>query len=273
MGFLANSELADLKFTTDSGMFGMQNRLFTAATGIEEPVWRIIGGEHLTITGTDVTVTDSSTSGYCAYEGGLSGSFVTYRYDVDQDGFMVVHFNLPKRNKVHILVNGIELYNESMSIPQMLAVGEVRDGDIVEIRMDCAADEKSTMTLTNGILYANRFWQGYEVLNASTLELTKFDNTYVAGTIDCDRDGLLYTSIPQNGNWSAKVDGEEAQIVLVGDCMIGLHLTEGSHMVSFEYHNEAFALGAKITLLCMLIFAAMVWKVYQPRRIHGKFEK
>jgi len=129
------------------------------------------------------------------------------------------------------------------------------------------------MTLTNGILYAKRFWEGYEVLNASTLELTKFENTYVAGTIDCDRDGLLYTSIPQNGNWTAKVDGEDAEIVLVGDCMIGLHLTEGSHMVSFAYHNAAFSLGAKITLLCVLIFGVMVWKVYKPRIPQGKYEK
>ena len=274
LGFLANSDLAELEFTTDNGMFGMQNRLFTAATGVEGSVWRIIGGEHLTITGSDVTITDSSTSGYCAYEGGLKNSFVTYRYAVDQNGFMVVHCNLPKRNKVHIIVNDIELYNESMSIPQMLAVGEVKEGDIVEIRLDCAEGEKGTITLTNGILYDKRFWEGYDVLKASTLELTKFDSTYVAGTIDCDRDGLLYTSIPQNGNWTAKVDGEPAEIVLVGDCMIGLRLTEGTHAVSFQYHNAAFALGAKVTVLCVLIFGALVWVMYKPKWLpRGKYEK
>ena len=273
LGFLANEELADLEFTTDNGMFGMQNRLFTAATGIESSVWRIIGGDHLTITGTDVTVTDSTSSGYCAYDDGLKSSFVTYRYDVDQTGFMVVHCNLPKRNKVHIIVNGLELYSESMSIPQMLAVGNVNEGDVVEIRLDCAEGEKGTITLTNGILYESRFWEGYEVLSASTLELTKFENTYVAGVIDCDRDGLLYTSIPQNGNWTAEVDGEPAEIVLVGDCMIGLRLTEGTHTVSFSYHNAAFSLGAKITMLCVLIFGGLVYLVYKPRLPRGKFEK
>ena len=272
LGFLANSELADLEFTTDSGMFGMQNRLFTAATGIEGSVWRIIGGDHLTITGRDVTVTDSSTSGYCAYEDGLSGSYVSYRYAVDQNGFMVVHLNLPKRNKVHIFVNDIELYNESMSLPQMLAVGDVREGDVVEIRMDCKSGEKGTMTLTNGILFDKRFWEGYDVLKASTLELTSFTNTYVSGIIDCNRDGLLYTSIPQNGNWTAKVDGEDAEIVLVGECMIGLRLTEGVHTVSFTYRNAAFALGAKISLLCAVVFVLLVWKIYKPRLPRGKYE-
>ena len=46
------------------------------------------------------------------------------------------------------------------------------------------------------------------------------------GTIDCDRDGLLYTSVPQNGNWSVKVDGKPAEIKLVGDCMVAVNLTQ-----------------------------------------------
>ena len=146
-------------------------------------------------------------------------------------------------------------------------------GDIVEIRMTCKEGEKGTMTLTNGILYTGRFWDGYEVLKASTLELTKFENTLVEGTIHCDRDGLLYTSIPQNGNWSVKVDGEPAEITLLGDCMIGVELTEGDHTVTFTYRNAAFELGAKVTLLCFLIFGAMTWMVYKPGFKKGKYAK
>ncbi len=273
LGFLANPELADVDFSTTSGNFNFQNRLFSAATGSDGDVWRVIGGDHLTITGTDVTITDSNTNGYCAYTDGLSGSYVTYTYAVDQEGFMCVHLNLPKRNKVTIIVNGVEKYTESMSLPQMLAVGDVYIGDIVEIRMNCAEGETGTMTLTNGILYNRRFWAGYEVLKASTLELTHFENTYVEGTITCDRDGLLYTSIPQNGNWSAKVDGEDAQIILLGECMIGLELTEGEHTVSFTYRNRAFEIGAKVSLLCFLIFGVLVWLVYKPGFKKGKYMK
>ena len=71
---------------------------------------------------------------------------------VPQDGFMVVNLNLPKRNHTYISVNGTELYNESMTLPQMLAVGDVQAGDAVTVRMTCKEDEKGTMTLTAGIL-------------------------------------------------------------------------------------------------------------------------
>ena len=111
---------------------------------------------------------------------------------------------------------------------------------------------------------------------ASPLELTTFRNTLVEGTIVCDRDGLLYASIPQNGNWTVLVDGQEAEIKLVGDCMIGVALTEGMHTVTYVYRNAAFSLGWKLSLVCTLMFLALYWKIYKPnpgKPAKGKFQK
>jgi uncharacterized membrane protein YfhO len=107
------------------------------------------------------------------------------------------------------------------------------------------------------------------------MELTQFSNTCVAGTINCDLDGVLYTSIPQDGNWNATVDGNPAQIVLIGDAMCGLLLSEGSHTISFQYSNTAFSLGWKITLGAVIIFIAAYFAIYQPKIKHkkGKFEQ
>ena len=275
LGFLAERELADFEFDTDGGMFRFQSELFKAATGLEENPWYVFAGEHLTISGTDVTVKNINSNGYCAYEDGLENSYVTFSYVAPKDGFMCVNLNLPKRNKVSIRLNGMELYSETMSLPQMLAVGDVLTGDVIEVRMTCKADEQGTMTLTGAILKSDVFWEGYEILNASTLELTTFENTLVEGTVQCDRDGLLYTSIPQNGNWSAIVDGEPAEIKLVGDAMIAVELTEGEHQVSFVYHNKAFSLGWKISLACVIVFALLIKANYQPQsgKKQGKFQR
>ena len=275
LAFLTNGELADVSFE-DSGVFRLQNRIFSAATGISGDVWHTLSGNSLEITGENVTVSDRNSSGYCAYSGGGKSAKILYTYTVEQDGFLCVNLNLPKRNNVSISLNGVELYTESMSLPQMLAVGDVAVGDVVTVRMACKENEKGTMTLTAAVLNNTRFREGYEILNASTLELTKFRNTLVEGTITCDRDGLLYASIPQNGNWQVLVDGEEAQIKLVGDCMIGVELTEGEHTVTYVYRNEAFSLGWKISLCSALILLVLYLIVYRPRmpkQVKGKFEK
>ncbi len=195
-------------------------------------------------------------NGYCRYTDTDGGSNVTYSYVADRDGFACIHLNLPKRNglyvsvngkelyyesmslpqmlavqdvragdvidirmvcgagedssmTVSVSVNGKELYYESMSLPQMLAVQDVRAGDVIDIRMVCGAGEDSSMTVSAGILNGDLFWQGYEILGASTWNLTKFDSTHAEGIIDCNRDGLLYTSIPQNGNWQVFWQGYE----------------------------------------------------------------
>lgn len=274
LGFLTDTSLADVDIHSGVNVFLLQNELFAAASGVED-VWSRLQGSALTITGADVTVKDQSSSGYCSYSDALQNGTVTYTYVADRDGFMCVNLDLPKRNDVTIRYNGSVLYEETTSLPQMMAVCDVTAGDVVEVIMECDAGEKSTMTLTAAILNMDKFWQGYEVLNASTLELTSFSNTRVEGTIDCDRNGLLYTSIPQNGNWYVLVDGQEAQISLVGNCMIGVELTRGEHTVCFVYRNDAFSLGWKISLGCALVFAALILIVYKPdlRMKKGRFQK
>ena len=127
------------------------------------------------------------------------------------------------------------------------------------------------MTVRAGILDDTLFRQGIEILSASTLEITNFDTTRITGTIDCDRDGLLYTSIPQDGGWHVYVDGEEADITRVGEVMVAVPVTAGSHTVEYVYHNDAFSLGWKISAICLLLFGITA-PIYYPRK-KGKFEK
>ena len=269
LGFLADPELANLIFGEEND-FRFQNDLFSAATALYEDVWRMQSAD---ITAADVTLKDTYTSGYCSYADAIQNASITYTYTVGEPGFMCVQLNCPKRNDITILVNGQAVMTESLSLEQMLAVGDVVPGDIVEIRADCDDGESGNMTITAAVLDNDLFRRGYEILNASTLELTAFENTRVEGTIVCDRDGLLYTSIPQNGNWSVRVDGAPAEITLVGDVMIGVELTEGTHTVTCTYENAAFSLGWKISAVCVLLFMVMVYINHQIHIRKGKYQK
>ena len=274
LGFLAEPELAQLSFDISGNAFHFQNNLFTAATGLEGEVWPRIPGANLTITSEDATVTDQDGNGYCKYRDTKKNGNVTYSFTADRDGFACLHLNLPKRNDYYVSINGVELYKETISLPQMIAVDDVQTGDVIGVRIVCKADEDSTMTVGAAILNHDVFWKGYEILNASTLKLTTFESSYLKGMIDCDRDGLLYASIPQNGNWEVKVDGEPTDIQLVGDCMVGVKLTEGRHLVEYTYRNGAFALGWKISLLCTAVFGVLVYRT-NPQSIkkRGKYER
>ena len=274
LGFLADSQLINVDFSKDSSNFSFQNDLFRAATGQTGDVWHLLMGSSLSITANDAELESTSSSGYCTYKTakGKSGS-VVYSYTSDRDGFLCIDLTQSKRNGFTVSKNGTELYRESYSLPQMLSVSDVAPGDVIEVRFSCSAGESGSITLRAAVTDDACFQAGYETLAASTLELTKFQNTLVEGTINCDRSGVLYTSIPQNGNWSATVDGESAQIVLIGDAMIGLLLSEGYHTVRFTYHNPAFSLGWKISLACLVVFIGITLIFYKPSIRKGKYQK
>ena len=274
LGFLAETELAELPFPISGNGFKFQNELMRAATGIPEDVWMLMTGIDFNVVGEDVTIVDYTPSGYCTYQDGRNGAAITYTFFVDSDGFMCVELNFPKRNNVSIWKNGEQLYSETMSLPQMLAVGDVEVGDVVEIRATCkSAGESGNLTVGAAILSQERFQACYDVLNASTLELTEFSNTRVSGTISCNRDGLLYTSIPQNGNWIAIVDGEEVQTVTVGEAMTAVMLTEGDHEVTFRYRNRAFTYGCLVSLGCAALFLVLIYTRREKRGGSGRYLK
>ena len=264
LGFLAESQLADVDFQKGGNLFDFQNELFTATTGIPKNVWRLTDPSILTISGINVTPNGQPQTGYAYYTTTASSGTVTYRYDINATGLFCINLNLSKKNSFSVWKDGVELFNETYSIPQSLSVCQVRPGDVIEIKLTCKANEKGSITIQAGILEDTVFRAGYDLLAASTFYITEFKNTCVTGTINCNRDGLMYTSIPQNGNWTATVDGEPAEIVLVGDTMIGIPLTEGAHEIVFTYHNSAFTTGCIITLVSTLVFLWLYLSIYQP---------
>ena len=264
LGFLADTQLGEVDFKQGNDDFAFQNLLMRASTGVMGDVWHFMLNGELEISSGSVELNSTRNDGYCYYTAGTSGT-VTYTYQPTREGLMCIDLTQSKRNSFSVYHNGQFLYSETYSLPQMLSVCHVKPGDTVEVRFNCKAGERGSITLIGAVLDDELFCQAYEKLSRSTLELTSFTNTEIKGTIMCNRDGLLYTSIPQNAdNWSVKVDGKDADIVLVGDCMIGVELTEGYHKVTFTYHNSAFTLGLVISIVSLIALLSLWIIVYKP---------
>ena len=266
-GFLANAELADVEFVI-SDKFDMQNAIFSAATGIVEDVWDHVS--DVTITGENVTI-DNSSVYQCDYSDAKTGGKIIYEFTAGQNGFLCLDFDVTDRNSYTVYHNGEKLYDETLSLRQMISACNVQVGDVVKVELKCKSGEDGRTTVKAAILNGNYFRTGFEILNASTLELTTFESTHVAGTISCDRDGILYTSIPQDGNWKVFVDGIQVQETIVGDCMIGVMLQQGEHEIEYRYENEAFRYGWKISAVFALVFLICV--LASGKKKTGKYEK
>ena len=266
LGFLANAELAEVNWEL-TDVFALQNQLFTAATGVIDDVWSM--APYPEITGNKVTL-DSTGRYNCNYSDSQSGGVVSYTFTMNRNGFLCLDFDVTDRNSYTVYLNDEKLYSETLSLRQMIAVSNVGAGDVVRVDLKCKTGEDGRMTVKAGILNSNFFRTGVEILEASTLNLTEFSTTYVSGTIDCNRSGLLYTSIPYDGNWKVYVDGVRVEHTLVGDCMLGVMVTEGQHTVEYVYENMAFSYGWKISAACALVFLITLLVPKMAKK--GKYE-
>jgi uncharacterized membrane protein YfhO len=277
LGFLANSQIINVDFTSDGNRFLFQNKLLKETSGVYENVWNMLDSRCLTIFSSHETVSGETSTGSCTYDATQISekTTVTYSYSIESEGFMCIYLDLSKKNSYNVYRNGEKLFNETYSIPQMMAISQVAPGDVIEIELNCKANETGNINISAALMNDDVFQKAYAVLSKSTLQLTSFSNTKLAGTINCNRSGVLYTSIPQNGNWSAKVDGKPADIILIGDAMIGLLLSEGEHEITFTYRNPAFELGWRLSLVCLLIFLFLYYVSYRPtfKRKKGMYEK
>ena len=276
LGFMAKSQLLNVDFQNVDNRFVFQNQFMRQATGIEEDVWYLMPGSSLTISGKGPTLSSKPGTGYCSYKNESSSeTTVTYSYTADREGFMCIDLDLSKQNNFSVFLNGSKLYSESYSLPQMLSVSNVTPGDVVEIQLKCKKNESGTIKISAAILDETLFRKGYQELSSSVLELTSFKNTCIEGTVTCASEGVLYTSIPQNGNWYAEVNGQPADTVIIGDAMMGLILPEGNHTIRFIYRNSAFSLGWKISLGCFILFSVACVVMYRPviLRKKGKYER
>lgn len=66
LGFLAEDALAQADFG-ETDPWQMQNEVFSAATGLETPVWRAIAGSQVVALGNGTQVTEQSTRGKLSY--------------------------------------------------------------------------------------------------------------------------------------------------------------------------------------------------------------
>lgn len=108
----------------------------------------------------------------------------------------------------------------------------------------------------------------YEILNRYPLTVIKWTDTILEGTVETEKAGTLFTSIPYDVGWTVTVDGQVQTPHKIFDAFLSVDLTEGTHTIVFSYEPEGLRTGALITLGSMVLLAAALvcGKVIEKRR-------
>jgi uncharacterized membrane protein YfhO len=258
LGFMVNNKLADYKRHDDP--FQAQNNFFRLATGLDGDLFD---------TG-QFSISDS-------YKNDNKNKVIKWDFQFPYTGMLYAYclFNeRESRKESEVFFLEINL-NRPGTGPSQLYIGDNTPfifvvGNITEnenITFSLQIDNKDNKaTLNFGLLNSELFEQGYAKLASQVLQLTEFTNTKVRGRITSFEDGLLYTSIPVDKNWSAYVDGVKRDIVLIDNAMIAVSLNQGYHEIEFRYFNKSFLAGCIVSLVSLALFIALAVLETRKRR-------
>ena len=198
-------------------------------------------------------------------------SRIAYYYTVPDDMDMYVYIKDTHQTITSVYVDGNAVLDDSTykSPAEMIHIGNVKKGQRIILVMDNNTSPGES-SMTNIYVYKYNDVVMQQALTKTgdlSYDVTKFDGTNVQGNIDSSKDGVMYTSIPYYKGWKVYVDGEQADIIKIGNALCGVELSSGSHTVEFKY----FPYGLKIGLIISMIgiFVAGGIGFYNKRKCLG----
>jgi hypothetical protein len=149
--------------------------------------------------------------------------------------------------------------------PHILDLGELKAGDTVQIYAPFTEMKEGHMYLFGVTLDKDSFEKGYAQLKSDSLNVTKFDDTVIEGTINASQNGILYTSINYDEGWAVYIDGEkvdEDSIYDLGDkALLGVDITKGEHTVIFKYIPKGLYFGIAVSIITLILLIVLCFAV------------
>lgn len=248
--------------TNEDDPFKVQSDFFRLATGTQDVF------EYLAPTVGDTTnlgdISDSSVQ---------NGSFAYRKTNSSDDASFTLEIQITKPQNVYLFFkcSGAGKYlisstafskTKSFDREMIVDLGVHKAGDVIEVEAPITKNSSGTAYFYAVGLDMDKFIEGYNKIQSNgTLNLTDFDETYLAGDINLSSNMLVYTSIPYDKGWTITVDGKalaEDQIEKVGGALMAFRLSAGTHRIEMRFKQQGLSAGIAISVVSILMLAAVL---------------
>lgn len=167
--------------------------------------------------------------------------------------------------------SGTNDYSSSPHEPYIIDLGTVKKGH--EIYVTINTDGECVGNVYIASMDNDRFEKAISALGRSQLEIDTYSEDYLKGSVTTAKNGVMFTSIPYDTGWKAKVDGKKVETYPIGEALLGFDVPSGSHVVELSYTPSGLVIGIVISVLALIGLALMVVFFYdKPRRyVENKF--
>ncbi len=271
IGFMTDENILKYDGTNFSNPFDAQNDLFAKATGITEPLF------------TSFDVTHTAHSGFSSENGVYKKNYGSYTFKIDEEAdehkfafnfvpekesVLYAYFACDGISKVNILNNSVETGSYSVTKQQgyIAPIGTFKAGEkaTVSAKITDESVKRGNLTIYVCSINLDALNKAYSKLLEGGVKLESFSDREMSGTVNASEDGVCFFSIPDDGSWTAYVDGEKVDTETVGGAMISVPVKAGEHTIKLKYTPEGFKEGIVLTIAGLAILTAVF--LFERRR-------
>ena len=142
----------------------------------------------------------------------------------------------------------------------------------VQTSVEIIFERQGTYTLDEIKVYCYPMKNYPEQVNAlkeEILENITIGTNRVTGEINVSDDKFLIMSIPYSKGWSAKVNGQNVELLKANTMFIALPLSSGNHVIEIVYCTPGIKLGVVLSAIGIVIFIVFLILYRRNRTITG----
>lgn len=148
----------------------------------------------------------------------------------------------------------------------IMDLGIVKKGTPIDLTFEVPAAKSGFFDIQVVMFDEAAMIKAREALIDEPFTVESVSDTKIVGTVTADSSALLYTSIPYEKGWTAKVDGVKTDTLELKEAILAIPVYEGVHTVELTYSPQGFKPGLMITVASGLIIAGLAYGFKNKKR-------
>lgn len=260
LAFMADEAVADVELGLDNP-FTNQNRLLgTILSGEYVDFFKEIDIDRIVPENADKTSYGAHTK-YVPHEIGKN-SHIEFLFTAPTTDMIYCYFPSSYERKVNLWLDKefLDYYFEGGNMA-VQTLGRFEKGQDISLIMTITEEKNEVLFSNKEFYYLDEalFSDAVDTIRSRGMNIESWSEDHIKGSVDAEKDGILFTTISWEPGWTIKVDGQKAEPVKVCDALIGVPVSEGSHTIEMTFFPKGLGFGLLISAAGIITVIMLAW--------------
>ena len=252
--------------------FDNMNKLVSTMSGIDEDCFILVQLDDVMFDSENIKLVEMDSGEFVFSRDGTEGQMVI---SVPKDSYAEAFIQFEKDDvgiygKDYFVIdaqNAPSLVLSRLAVSSVIKMDAIAKSDKFVTTIGSYEDYSPEYFVCEGInvyyLDKNVLEMQYDELSKNQLEITRFSNGHIEGTIHSDGiKNVLFTTIPYDPGWKAYINGQEVEPIRVidGAFMAIMLPSEGDYQITFNYECPGLTIGVIISLCGVFAFLSVIFE-------------